>query len=138
MAKYAEVTDDLITNIANFPDGHPVPGGWIDVDSIPADIGWPVVLGTPIPKPSPLHTVNAGHTDWEITAEDQAVLDAAVAEDLRQTEYNQGKQNSGLKGLTLAQAETWIDNQVDPVQNLAEAKVMLKNVFKKIAAFLVD
>jgi len=75
MQKFAEITDNLITNIANFQDGATLPTGWIDITGNDGGIGWPIVGGVPEAPPSKWHTVNATNDGWEITPENQALKD---------------------------------------------------------------
>jgi len=65
--KFAKVEDNLITNFATYPDGTEPPAGWIDVTGIFCDIGYPVVAGVPVERPSKFYTVNAAHDGWELT-----------------------------------------------------------------------
>jgi hypothetical protein len=45
---------------------------------------------------------------------------------------------SGLRVLTVAQAETYIDTQMDAVTSLAEAKVTITRIFKKMVPYLLS
>lgn len=67
--KFAQVEDNLITNFAVYEDGETPPEGWIDVTGIFCDIGYPVVAGVPVERPSKFYTVNAAHDGWELTTE---------------------------------------------------------------------
>ena len=96
MQKFAQVTDSLVVNMANFDDGDSPPSSWIDVTSIDCGIGWPIVAGVPLAPPSKWHTVNATNDGWEITPENQALKDAAETPPTNEEIYDATVQNQKL------------------------------------------
>jgi len=77
MLKFAKITNNLVENVELFPDGTDLPDGYIDVSSIPCDIGWPIVDSVPDARPSQWHTLIDGNTGWELTPENEALKIAA-------------------------------------------------------------
>lgn len=62
---------------------------------------------------------------------------ANETEHARQSEYMQEQENSGLKNITLDQAKTWIDNKLDNAGTTGEKIEAIRDIFHKIAVFLV-
>lgn len=87
--------------------------------------------------PSKFHTLNNDGTEWKLTPENQALKDVNDVEVLRLDEFEQERELSGLNGVTVQQANNWIDGQIDPVMDLDELKTACKKVFKKIAVFML-
>lgn len=75
MIKIAKIEDNLIVNIENHSDSADIPDGYVNVTSIPYDIGWPIVNGVPEPPPSPLHTLTGNNSGWELTPENETIME---------------------------------------------------------------
>jgi len=137
MKKFAEITNNLISNIGVFDTGSDIPDGWIDVTGTPCGIGNPVADGTPVQKPSAYHTLKDDRTGWELTTENGDRELADETEKARIIEFNNERESSGLKEITADQAKTWVDDQIDSARDLDELKTACKKVFKKIVIFLI-
>ena len=70
-----------------------------------------------------------------IIAAREAEQDARIQ---RLEEIATARDVSGLKEYTVTQAETWIDNRIDAITNLAEAKEEIRAMFKKMAPYILN
>jgi hypothetical protein len=93
MKKIAKIENGIVSNIEKF-DGDDIPNGYIDVTETKCDIGDPVVDGSPVERPSEFHTVKEKH-------------DADV---LKKTEFDDKKKEVGLKDMSLADREKFVDD----------------------------
>lgn len=137
MKKFAEVVDNLISNITTNNDEDSPDTGWIDVTGVPVDIGWPVVSGVPVVKPSRWHTVTAGNDAWEITTENQTLKDAYDAEQQRGIDIATEQQAAGMNGITVQQAKDIITARIDivralPDSNLAEIQAKIDSLADQV------
>jgi len=59
---------------------------------------------------------------------------------IRQAELDEASQHllgNEVNTITLQEAETWIDNQINSINNLDSGKEVMRTMFKKLAKFLV-
>jgi len=93
--------------------------------------------GKPEIKPSRFHTLTNDGAAWEVTSENETAKIAEESEQARLSKYQQGKESSGLKGVTVEQARTWVDNKLDSAGTTAEKIEAMRDIFHKIVVFLV-
>lgn len=67
----------------------------------------------------------------------QAEIDDYQAEIDRQNNIDTAQETSGLKHATVQQAYNYIDNTLDAASTAAEVKEAVRDIFKKIAVFLL-
>lgn len=94
MKKFAQIENNLVSNIANFDDTAEEFDNWIDVTGLPCAIGWPIVSSVPDPKPSKWHTLISDNSGWELTPENEAFANAETS----QTDY-ESRQNARIANL---------------------------------------
>ena len=70
---------------------------------------------------------------WDIVDLDETV----IAENLRNDEFTTSQYDAGLKGLTVEQAETFIDNRMADIIDLETAKQEMEIIFKKMIPYLI-
>jgi len=71
------------------------------------------------------------YTAWKVTMDENIVVAQAM-----EFAKEQEVQNSELKNLTLSDIDSWIDSQVNSINNLVEAKLFLKSFLKKLVRYL--
>ena len=80
----------------------------------------------------------ADTNDPEIVVFYQTRQDTKDAESLRQEGIEAGKMASGLKEISIDQANTYIDNQLDDATTIAQLREATKVVLKKMIPFLLQ
>lgn len=137
MKQFSKVENNIVANMAKFDDSAQLPVGWIDTTNVPCAIGWPVVNGVPIARPSKWHTVTATNDGWEITPESQALKDESDATHLRSQDINNAQGSTGLNGITVDQARQIIADRLDiaralPASNLSEIQEKIESLCDQI------
>jgi len=75
--------------------------------------------------------ITAIYNPWKVQ-QDISNAAAQAEEAARETE----RDTNEIKGLKLNEVDVWIDTRVDAINNMADAKIFLKIVLKKIARYL--
>lgn len=68
---------------------------------------------------------------------DQSQIDAYQAEVDRAQDIEDAQDATGLKHVTVQQAYNYIDNTLDAASTAAEVKEAVRDIFKKVAVFLL-
>lgn len=68
---------------------------------------------------------------WKIDMDARIIIAQAEEAEL-ETERN----TNAIKGLKLNQIDTWLDNQIDQIQNLSDAKQFLRVFTKRVVRYL--
>lgn len=144
MKRYAQIEDNIVNNICNFPDEHPIPDGWMDVTEIDCNINWPIINGVPTGPPSKWHTIKSDNLGYEITPDNQTLKDSQDAEKVRSREISQAQISSGMKNDTVLTAQEKISDIFDNIREKPTDSEKLgalinkcEAIFKKIAVELL-
>ena len=82
-----------------------------------------------------LKWLNAGNApDPEYTQSEQDDIDA---ENLRVSEINAEQSGGGLKNVTVSQAKSYIDSQIDGASSISEVKTAIKSILKKMVVHII-
>jgi hypothetical protein len=73
----------------------------------------------------------------EELSEEAAIVAEQTKETIRVDGINAARESTGLKKLTVAQAEKWIDNELDSAANTAETVQAIRAIFKKMVPYLL-
>lgn len=138
MKVFAEVKNNLVSNMGKFASNSNLPNDWFDVTNVPCNIGWPLNSeGLPIVPPTTYHTVMPDNSDWELTAENAVQKEADEIEASRIAGIEQEKELSGLKKVTVAQAHAKIDQMFMDKTTIAQLRTATVRAFKLLSTFVL-
>lgn len=106
-----------------------LPAGSVEISKEEADF-----LRNP---PSEHHTLTEDGTEWKITPENQALKNANKNESIRLDVIKTEQESSGLKGITVDQAKTYINNEISGMSLSDPDKLILARVLRKMAVYLL-